>query len=163
MVDSVTTIANALLALLTSATASVITWAQPPSRAAKIWSNVEPPDQPCMYLINAGGNQSQTAGYGASKGIHHFHVLVYMRADGAMTGTIPEDQLLAVWAAINNAMNTNATTGNMNLPGKAQNLGLAFVNHAWIEGDWFMDTGILDQQCALVIPIKVAVGIMAGK
>jgi hypothetical protein len=167
MVDNIENIANALLALLTAATASAgsspFAWAQPPSRAAKIWGNVDPASQPCMFVIGVGGTIGQTAGYGTSKGCHHFNILVYMRADADTLGTIPETQLNAAWVSIINAMMTDPATGNtFLLPGKPQNLGLAYVANAWIEGDWFMDTGILDQQMALVIPIKVTVGIVAG-
>lgn len=150
MVDNPEAIANALLAVLTSGTAS-ISWAQTPSRAAKIWGSVSPANQPCMFVIGGGGALEQKVGYGVSRHVLHFTVLVYMRADES-SGSIPETQLNTVWTAIANAMLPS-------MPGRRQDLGVPnLVNNACIEGDWFMDSGILDAQQALLIPIKVYTG-----
>ena len=42
--------------------------------------------------------------------------------------------------------------------GERQTLG-GIVNNAWIEGEVIMDTGILDQQLALMVPVSVECGI----
>jgi hypothetical protein len=39
-----------------------------------------------------------------------------------------------------------------------QTLG-GFVINAWIEGDVGFDGGVQDQQCAMVIPIRVLAGV----
>jgi len=93
----------------------------------------------------------RTAGYGVSKLIYRYVALVYMRADES-AGSIPETQLNGVWTAVVNALLPS-------MPGKKQDLGIPnIVNDAWIEGDWLMDTGILDAQQELTIPILVSTG-----
>jgi hypothetical protein len=42
--------------------------------------------------------------------------------------------------------------------GERQTLG-GIVNNAWINGEVMIDTGILDQQCALLIPVDVETGL----
>lgn len=151
MVDSLETIANALLATLTSATGSV-TWGQPPSRAAKIWAAKSPADQPCLFLITHGGVVSQKVGFGVSKVIYHFNILIYMRADES-SGTVPETQLVNMWTAIANALLPKS-------PGARQDLGVpALIENAWIEGEFVMDTGILDAQQMILIPVMVSTGL----
>lgn len=162
MVDNIETIANALLQLMTNATEGVVNWGQPPSRNPQHWANVDPASQPCMYVVHPGGTFRPPVGYGTQKGVHHFNLLVYMRADADIQGTTPETLLNAVWVAMVNGMMTNIATGTMLLPGQRQTLGLSFVENAWLEGDWFYDNGALDQQMALVLPVKVSVGIIAG-
>lgn len=154
MVDNPDQIAAALLTKLTSGTASganQVNWGAPPSRAAKIWGNKTPADQPCLFVISMGAHVTREAGYGASKVIYRYTLLAYNRADES-TGSVPETPLLNIFTALANVLAP--------LPGSRQTLGIpTIINDAWIEGEVLMDTGILDAQQMLEIPVLASTGL----
>ena len=116
----------------------------------KIWSKLTPGDQPAMYLVDIGETVVQNQAYGLSKYLLHFEILIYVRAD-ASPAAIPATQLRTLRDAIDAQMQSIP-------PGERQTLGNV-VYHAWIEGEVLVDTGILDQQCVVMIPVKVLTGI----
>jgi hypothetical protein len=122
-------------------------------RKGKIWSNVNITDQPYFALIERGGEVVQNQAIGLTKHTLHFLVLVYIRADAdqSPSAPVPATQLNAAWKAIEGIMNSVPL-------GERQTLG-GIVNNAWINGPVMIDTGILDEQCALMIPIDVEVGV----
>ena len=95
-------------------------------------------------------SQVENQAQGLEKWLLHFRVLVYIRAD-ASSSAIPATQL-------NNALQAIVQVMRSAPPGVQQTLG-GLVDNAWINGDVMMDTGILDQQCALLVPITVDVGL----
>ncbi len=119
-------------------------------RKGLVWTNVVPAAQPYLALIERGGSGVQNRAIGLEKWTLHFLVLVYIRAD-ANPNAIPATTINAAFKAIANVMNSSPI-------GERQTLG-GIVNNAWIDGEVLIDTGILDQQCALVIPISCECGI----
>ena len=141
-----TALFNLLKATQVNSAAAFVTTGQNP----KIWSNTTPGDQPAMYLIDVGETVVQNQAYGLSKYVLHFEILVYVRADASPLA-IPATQLRTLRDAIDAQMQSVP-------PGERQTLG-GVVYHAWIEGDVLVDTGILDKQCVIMIPVKVLTGI----
>jgi hypothetical protein len=117
-------------------------------RRGAIWGNVDVSDQPYMALIEQGATGVQNTTIGLEKWTLHYLVLVYLRAD-ANPSAVPATTINAILQAIASALQP--------ISGK-QTLG-ATVNNTWIDGEVRIDTGILDQQCALLIPISVDVGV----
>lgn len=140
-------IATALFNLLVSQNAFTFNTT---SRRGSIWSNVPPASQPYMALIERGAAGVQNSAIGLQKWTLRFLVLVYLRTD-ADPITIPATQINAALLAIANIMNSSPIGGKQTLGG--------LVNNAWIDGEVLIDTGIIDQQCALIIPISVECGL----
>lgn len=148
------TVSAALLTLL-GATQFTIPGGSPQTfqtvgRNAAIWSNVPAGDQPALQLIHSGEQVVQNTAYGLAKYALHFEVLIYARAD-ASPNAVADTMINAMLDAIDAQMQSTP-------PGERQTLG-GIVYHAWIEGEILIDTGILDQQVAILIPIKVLSGI----
>jgi hypothetical protein len=120
------------------------------SRAAKMFTEVDASLQPALYLMKVGEQTVQNEAYGLTKYILEYRILAYARAD-ATPETIYETLLNQMLDAVDAAMQSTP-------PGENQTLG-GVVTNAWIEGATDVDTGVLQQQCALVIPIKVITGI----
>lgn len=119
-------------------------------RKGALPQNVTPESQPYLGLVELGMSQVENQAQGLEKWLMHFRVLVYIRAD-ALPGSTPATALNAALLAIVQAMRSGPTFERQQLGG--------LVDNAWIEGDILIDTGILDQQCAMMIPIVVAVGV----
>jgi hypothetical protein len=149
------TVANALLTLLaatqfTPPGAAAPTTFQTVGRNVHTWGNISQADMPALYLIHPGEQVVQNQAYGLPKYALHFEVLIYARADAAPSG-VPDSLINAMLDAIDTQMQSTP-------PGEKQTLG-GVVYHAWIEGEILIDSGILDQQIAILIPIKVLTGI----
>jgi hypothetical protein len=119
-------------------------------RRGRIWSDTTPADQPAMYLIHTGEMAVQNQAYGLTKWLLHYDILVYARADTNSTAA-PDTMINSILDAIDAQMLAIP-------PGERQTLG-GVVYHAWIEGQILIDTGIIDQQVAIMIPCKVTTGI----
>lgn len=120
------------------------------SRIGRIWSNVGPENQPALFLIPNGGTVQQDQAFGIMKYVLGYDVLVYTRADEG-SKTPPQTLFNDCWSAIDTALRGTPS-------GFPQTLG-GLVTNAWIEGQVLIDTGILDEQCAVKIPIKVITGL----
>jgi hypothetical protein len=140
------TISAALFTLLTTMNYSF----KVTDRVGQIWSNVDPSEQPYMGLVERGATGVQNQAMGLEKWTLHYLVLVYLRADATPTA-IPAQQLNAVLQAIAEVINSSPL-------GERQTLG-GLVNNVWINGQCIMDTGIIDQQCALLVPVDVELGV----
>ncbi len=140
-------IAVALFTLLSSITSfTFVTF----DRHGQLPINVPPPNQPYLGLVELGMSQVENQAQGLEKWLLHFRVLVYIRAD-ATPSTIPATEINAALKAVVEIMRSSPMAERQTLGG--------IVDNAWIEGEILMDTGILDQQCALLIPIIVDCGI----
>jgi hypothetical protein len=122
-------------------------------RKGKIWSNVQPGDQPYLGVIELGGRVVQDSAIGLTKHTMRFAILVYIRADASrdQSAILPVTNLNAAWQAIEAALNSSPV-------GERQTLG-GIVNNAWVNGEVILDTGILDEQLALMIPVSVEFGL----
>jgi hypothetical protein len=119
-------------------------------RRGKLPENVPSAAQPYLGVVELGFSQVENQAQGLEKWLFHFRVLVYIRAD-ATPDAIPATEINAAMKAIVNIMRSSPI-------GERQTLG-GLVDNAWIEGQVLIDTGILDQQSALMIPIVVDCGI----
>ncbi len=119
-------------------------------RRARVWSDVTPGDQPALFVIHPGERALQDQALGLTKWMLHFDILIYLRADASPTA-VPDTAINAILDAIDAQMQSKP-------PAERQTLG-GVVYHAWIEGDIFIDSGILDQQVAIMIPVHVLTGI----
>lgn len=124
---------------------------QSTSRKGQMWDNVPPANQPSLMLFQVAEEGTQKQAIGLYKWTIKFWCLIYLRADAtdADSGATVETQINSILDAIEKAMQP--------IIGEKQTLG-GLVNNAWIEGDVVVDTGIIDQQCAIVIPILAQTG-----
>jgi hypothetical protein len=118
-------------------------------RRARVWGDVTPGDQPAAFLNHGGETAMQDKAYGATKWLLHFEIVIYLRAD-ATPDAVPDTAINAILDAVDAQI--------LGTPGQRQTLGKV-VYQTWIEGEILIDTGILDQQVAILIPIKVLTGI----
>ena len=116
------------------------------SRKAKVWSNTNNSDQPAMFLIHTGEQVLQNQVFGLPKYLLHFEILIYARAD-ANPSVTPDTLINGLLDAIDAQLQSKP-------PAERQTLG-NLVYHAWIEGEILIDTGIIDQQIAVLVPVKV--------
>jgi hypothetical protein len=144
-------VATALFNLLAATQISSQPAFKTTSRRAKVWSNTNNADQPAMYLIHTGEQVLQNQIFGVPKYLLHFEVVIYARAD-ANPAIAPDTQINSLLDAIDAQMQTTTP------PGERQTLG-GLVYHAWIEGEILIDTGILDQQVAIMVPVKVRIAL----
>jgi hypothetical protein len=134
-----------------------------PTRAAKEWPKVDPSQQPIWYLIHPAETISQDRSgiFGLSVYTLHFTILVYSRTDPAADpinnppDTAINQILDAFEAALKPGFSYQAQT--LGQGGQGQPQGLLVAN-SWIEGDILIDSGILDDQVAILIPVHVKTG-----
>lgn len=148
------TVAAALLTLL-QPTQYTLPGGQPTlfqtvGRNVQTWGAIAVGDQPAMFIVHSGEQIVQSQAYGLSKYMLHFELVIYARAD-ASPAAVPDTLINAMLDAIDAQMQSAPK-------GERQTLG-GVVYHAWIEGDVFIDSGILDQQIAMLVPVKVLTGI----
>jgi hypothetical protein len=143
-------VALALFNLLTSTHIGGMPASKSTSRKAKVWSNTNAADQPAMFLVHSGEQAVQNQSYGLTKYLLHFEILIYARAD-ANPSSSPDTLINGLLDALDAQLQSVP-------PGERQTLG-GLVQHAWIEGEILIDTGILDQQIAIMIPVRVLSGI----
>jgi hypothetical protein len=141
------------------------------SRQAKIWSNSIP--QPAMYLIapSEGDHQEDMA---LTVYKLNYLCLVYFQADPAPDGSVthpyPDTVINAMIGAIEAKLGTptGERTIDMQIVGQQPTIPAGHVVaptpvtnviNAWIDGRIDKDSGILDQQCAILIPITVLAGV----
>lgn len=123
------------------------------NRAPRIWSDVDPTEQPCLSLIHVAEGALQDQANGVTRWTMDFHLLGYCRADAVPAPlTIPDQQINALLDAIEHQLEPTPRWG------RVQTLG-GLVANCFIEGEVLIDTGILDQQCAFVVPIRVITGV----
>jgi hypothetical protein len=119
------------------------------SRRARIWTNVTPSEQPALYLIKVSEGYDQST-WGAARYRLKYLMLCYLRAD-AQPNVVAEVE-------INKALDALDATLAGKPPGTKQTL-YGIVENCWIDGDVMIDTGILDQQIVIVVPVSILTGI----
>lgn len=124
-------------------------------RRGQLPENVPSANQPYLGLVELGMAQAinraalNDQAQGLEKWLLHFRVLVYLRTD-ATPQTIPASALNAALLAIVQVLRASPL-------GTRQTLG-GIVDDCFIFGDVMMDTAILDQQAAMMIPVAVDCG-----
>jgi len=139
-------ISNAIFALV-----SGITWDSPArtwafaSQRMHIWTDV--PAQPALCMSEHDEHPAQRTRL-LTRNEREFQIVVYQctAADGVTPGKIENNLILD---AIEDALRPS--------PGhEVQTLG-GLVHHCWIEGDIFRDSGDLDGQGVITVPVRVLV------
>src|ERR1700730_7183502 len=118
------------------------------SRAPTNPGNLAGAQQPAAFLFKVREIPAQDQVYGLTKYVLEYVLLVYVRVDPT-PGTIGETTVNAILDAFDAALKPGQ--------GNGQTLG-NLVTNAWIEGDAYIDTNVLNNQVAIEIPIKVITG-----
>ena len=146
MTPSREAVSNGVYALL-----SGISWDTPArswaytSQRMQIWTDC--PAQPAMYMTEHDEHPTQKTRL-LTRNEREFQVVVYQDTakDGLTPGKVENNLILD---AIEDALRPP--------PGQeTQTLG-GLVHHCWIEGDVFRDSGDLDGQGCITVPIRVLV------
>lgn len=139
-------VANALFNLVAGTQISNQAVFKTKSRKVRLWSNVVPADQPAMFLAHTGEQVLQNEVFGVAKYLLHFEIVIYARGD-ANPAVTPDTLVNSLLGALDTQMQSVP-------PGQRQTLG-GLVYHAWIEGDVLIDGGVLDNQVAIMVPVRV--------
>lgn len=138
--------ADALLTLVAS-----ITWGDPPrgfayaSRRFQPWDDC--PSQPAIYLVQHNEHPTQATRM-PTRNIREYQLVIYQ--DTAKNVDVP--------GSLENDLILDALEAALRPPPgyEVQTLG-GLVAHAWIEGEIFSDSGDLDGQGVITVPIRVLV------
>lgn len=142
----------ALLAVLNGlAPASPYDLATPGTRRPYDPQQTPPANQPTFYLCKIAEGVDQQKAIGLPKYVIHYRMVFYFRTDPTPP-TAPATAANAILDAVDTVMTTMP-------PGERQMLGKLGVNNVWVEGTTWIVGGILDQQMAVEVPIKVETGL----
>jgi hypothetical protein len=142
------TLDAALLALL--ATAKI--GGQPAFQ--ETYSYVKPYDQitaanmPALCLSHSGEKADQAVAFGMTRWMILYDAFIFFRRDAS-----PDNPFNVTVASFLDAVDAAMAV----VQGEKQTLN-GLVTNVWIEGEILIDPGILDQQAAIVIPIKALTG-----
>ena len=117
------------------------------SRRLLHWSDVEPADQPAVFV--AQGTQEPTWSKSGEPIIWRWNFSVYIYAHEADPTASPSSKLNVLLDALEGALAPEAFS-------KKQTLGGTVV-HCWINGAVETDEGILGSQCMAIVPIEILV------
>ena len=122
------------------------------SRRAKIWSDVNASDQPAAFLVGIAERGDQSQVFGVYRWELEYRLIVYARVGTDPASTLPDTLCNEIIDGIESALQPPppGAYGQPQLGGIVQNV--------WIDGSILIDTGILDQQIAILIPIKCITG-----
>lgn len=135
----------ALFALLQGATTTpgVVTF----SRRLRHWSEVQPAEQPALYLTQTKNPYTQRRGLPPKIELNGEIVVYVLVADDDKAS--PDTQMNAILDAIDTALAPSPATETQTLGG--------LVSHAWISGAVETSGGLLGAQAVAVIPISILI------
>jgi hypothetical protein len=136
---------EAIYAALWSIAAGAATFATA-SRRLRHWSDVGPAEQPALFMSEKGAHAVVKA-LGAPV-VYTLYADLYLYAHSADPYLAPATILNPLMDAVEAALAPNPVTG-------IQNLGLAFVQHAYIAGKIETDEGVLGDQAIAVVPVEI--------
>lgn len=115
------------------------------TRRLKHWSDVQPEDQPALYMEHTGESAK------VMRGLPTAHVLsvnlwIYVKTDENPTGPVLNPILDAIDASL-----APQTDGE-----NTQTLG-GLVHHCWIEGETQIFEGDLGDEAVAIVPVKILV------
>ena len=135
------------IAALLGRVSQAYSWAAPPSRRLKLWSDVPPAMRPACFL-HEGGAETYADAAGTPKRTLGLRLFVY--ADAHDPGRPGAAALNAIMDALDDALaatGADAALGRCTLGGTAWRCG--------IEGKVLKDPGDLDGDALLVVPIAI--------
>ncbi len=115
------------------------------SRRLRHWSDVQPPDQPAVYI--AQGNETPTNSGAGSPPIWSLSYSIYIYVHELDPSVTPSTRLNLLLDALEAAL---APLG----VGQKQKLG-GTVEHCWISGSIETDEGALGDQAMAIVPVEV--------
>ena len=144
-------IAAALFALVQSLPGLVTT-----SRRLRMWTDVDPADQPAAFLAMA--NQSPSQDPDGLPTQWHLKFTVSLYAHNTDPATAPSTVINNLLDALEVAIKP-VQFGMPGFPGSVQVLGdtTGRIRHAWISGEVETDEGVLGDQAIAIVPIAIAV------
>jgi hypothetical protein len=160
-----TQITHALFSLLqqtswTGPAGKPVTW-NSSTLSPSVWGNYQPADQPALLLFRPHEKETDPQAFGATVKELHYTGLIYLRADGYAEGQDSPiiDQIDNILDGLDYSFSSLAPNGQQIPTGSAQTLGGLVQNCCIDDGEIWIDAGILDQQCAIVVPIYVLTGL----
>lgn len=122
-------------------------------RGTEIWSNVSAVDQPFLGLLCPRESASQPEAWGLTRWERFYFAMIYLRRD-----QMPLEEGQYFSDLIDDLLDSIDLSLHGEFPGDANTLG-GLVTQCAIDGDVMVDTGVLDNQAVLLVPIHVVVGI----
>ena len=118
------------------------------SQMVQHWEDVPPGNQPALFLHRTVQISSQQHAYGVSKQEWRSLVWIYYRVDGYKTANWYPDQLTDQFLDSMEQLFLPSPSG------KPQTLG-GLVTTVFIDGQATFDSGILDGQAVIVVPLSL--------
>lgn len=129
------------------------------SRRAKIYGNTDIGAQPAFFLIAPDENDAQPD-MGLTEYHLHYVCLIYFTAPEDLTAApLPDTTFNAILTAIEAVLPVNSSLQDLRGTPAANFTWPRNVINVWIDGKVEKVGGILDTQCALIVPITVLAGI----
>lgn len=116
------------------------------SRQAKAPSQVPAESQPALFQLKLQEDIDEAQAFGAPRYKLKYKALIYFRG-GTDPQVVNETQINAILDALDAVLQPSPVGTNQTLGGLAVN--------AWKDGRTEIETGILDQQCWVEVPITV--------
>ena len=114
------------------------------------WDDVNHAQQPAIFLHRGPQIATQTHAFGVTKWVWKATVWVYFRTDGLKTTSTYPSQLTDQFLDnLEFAFQTEPLVGRFTLGD--------LVEHCWIDGGCFADSGLIDGQAVIVIPLSILV------
>jgi hypothetical protein len=118
------------------------------SRDLKLWSDVEPADQPALVMVQNPQHASMEV-FAANQWKLSATAWIYYQTDALSNPSAPRD------TAVNNFIDAIDAAINP-MAGIPQTLG-GLVLHTYIDGAVVFDNGLTDQQAVILVPITMLV------
>lgn len=119
------------------------------SQRLRQWDDVNAADQPACFLYR-GVQTTKQAAYGVLKWQWRASIWIYYRVDGLKSTTTYPDQVTdQLIDDIEQTFQSDPMTGVIDLGG--------LVKNVWIDGTIVFDSGIVDNQAILVVPLCILV------
>lgn len=120
------------------------------SRATLMWTEVPPASQPAGFLLYLGEDDSQPQAFGAPQYPMKFLFFAYFQTS---PGQSDEGEAIAM-TILDTLCGMAGKPGLLGNAAYPQTLGNLVIN-AWVDGAVRVDTGVIDQQMVLIVPITV--------
>lgn len=123
------------------------------TKDVEIWTNVNAFDQPYLGLVVPDDMASDNQAFGLTKWTRRYYGMIYFRRDA-----IPLEPGTYVQDIIDDLIDAVDAAFAAPRKGEPNTLG-GIVQTCMIDGTIFTDSGTLDQQCAIIVPITIITGI----
>jgi hypothetical protein len=130
------------------------------SRRAKIEANSDIGEQPAFYLIaNEEQNTQEDMGLTLYRYLKYVALFYFKASDDWNSPPLPDTTINAILQAVETALPVNGSLQDLRGAPGANYTWPNNVINVWIEGTIVKVGGIVDSQCAVLVPIVVLCGI----